>query len=171
MEVKEIRIIVSGKPRQEMSNLILALITELRLKNKWTGGITTPEIIKDGESVGFKMIDINTNESKTIARIKGKGKKVGKYHVDIENLNYIVSKFRSHIDTADVIIIDEIGKIELISEEFKRMVEEVFMLDKPIIAVVNVTEVERFRKVGNILKLNKNNSEKVKQNILEKLRL
>ena len=161
------RIIITGKPRSGKSTLALSLISELRLKEKWVSGILTPEIIKNKERTGFRIIDIASDETKVLASIEGKGPMIGKYHVDLKELDYITEKFISHSESADVIIIDEIGKMEMLSEKFRNMVEKVFVMEKPVIAVVNMEMMNQYSGRGNVFTIDEeSNTEKIKEKIL-----
>jgi nucleoside-triphosphatase len=167
-----INIIITGSPRSGKSTLALSLITELRLNKKWVAGVLTPEIIKNKERTGFRIIDIASDETKVLASIDGKGPRVGKYFVNMEELNYIVDKFLSHIESADVIIIDEIGKMEMLSEKFRNMVEKVFSMKKPVIAVVSHDMIGEYTGKGDVYTIGeKDNIEKIKAKILKDLRI
>jgi len=161
------RIIITGKPRSGKSTLALSLISELRLKGKWVSGILTPEIIKNKEMTGFRIIDIASDETKVLASVDGKGPRIGNYYVNLEELDYITQKFIDHSESADVIIIDEIGKMEMLSEKFRNMVEKVFVMNKPVIAVVNMEMMEQYSGAGTVFTIDEeSNIEKIKEKIL-----
>ena len=166
------RIIITGKSRSGKSTLALSLMTELRLKGKWVAGILSPEIIKKNERTGFRIIDIASDETKVLASIEGKGPLVGKYHVDLQELDYITQKFIDHIESADVIIIDEIGKMEMLSEKFRNMVEKIFTIEKPVIVVVNMEMMKKYSGTGTVFTINEeSNIEKIKEKILEEMKM
>ena len=166
------RIIITGKPGSGKSTLALSLMTELRLKGKWVSGILTPDIIKKNERTGFRIIDIASDETKVLASIEGKGPKIGKYHVDLQELDYITEKFISHINSADIIIIDEIGKMEMLSEKFRNMVEKIFTIEKPVIVVVNLEMIKQYDSKGDVYTINeKTNIEIMKQKILKDMKM
>ena len=166
------RIIITGTPGSGKSTLALSLMTELRLKNKWVAGILTPEIIKKKEKTGFRIIDIASDETKVLASSEVKGPKIGKYHVDLKELDYITQKFMDHVESSDVIIIDEIGKMEMLSEKFKEMLLKVFSINKPLIVVVNTELVKEYEKSGEIFTIkNEESIIKIKEEILKKMEL
>jgi len=166
------RIIITGKPRSGKSTLALSLMTELRLKGKWVSGILTPEIIKKKERTGFRIIDIASDETKVLASVDGKGPSVGKYHVDLQELDYITQKFMDHVESADVIIIDEIGKMEMLSEKFRNMAEKIFTIEKPVIAVVNMEMMKQYSGTGDVFTIDeKSNIEKITEKILKDMKM
>ena len=166
------RIIITGTSGSGKSTLALSLMTELRLKSKWVAGILTPEIIKKKERAGFRIIDISSDETKVLASIEVKGPKVGKYHVDLKELDYITQKFMDHVESADVIIIDEIGKMEMLSEKFRNMVEKIFTIEKPVIAVVNMEMMKQYSGTGDVFTIDeKSNIGKITEKILKDMKM
>lgn len=129
-------------------------------------GLSTPEIRRDGSRLGFKMIDLATGDERILASTSGKGPTVGKYHVNLSALDEMVAVIEGSIPMADFIFIDEIGKMELLSKTFERFVEQVFSLDKPVIAVVHRNFVSRYRGKGKLFTLTRTNFEEVRRSIL-----
>ena len=126
MKKIQFNILIRGKPRSGKSTLIQKLEALLKQKNKVIGGIITPEI-REKSRLGFGIIDIMTGEKGILSHInQHEGPKVSKYGVNLEDLNSIgVKGIKNALaKNADVIIIDEIGKMELISKEFQTIVWE-----------------------------------------------
>lgn len=125
-------ILITGKPGCGKSTLIQKLI-----KNRNVGGILTPEIRKSGIRYGFEIIDLKTGKKGLLSSVDTKGPKIGKYGVnliDIENVG--VEAIRSAIENSDFIIIDELGKMEILSEKFRDVVLKALDSDKPVIATI-----------------------------------
>ena len=94
---------------------------------------------------------------------------MGKYHVNVAGVDEIVQRIEASLDSADFVFIDEIGKMELFSKNFSRFIEQVFSLDKPVIAVVHRNYVSRYRSKGNVFVLTRNSFEQVRNSILVEL--
>ncbi len=107
-------IAVTGRPGIGKTTLCLKVYESLKPKIKISGFITLEERVRDVR-VGFKLVDLNTNQEAKLARI-GKGKvNVGKYEVLIESFEDFLDKLKFE---GDLIIIDEIGPMELKSNKF-----------------------------------------------------
>lgn len=128
----KLNILIRGKPRSGKSTLIQKLVKLLQEKGEIIGGIYTPEIKEKGR-VGFEIIDIMTGDRGILAHINQKdGPKVSRYRVNLLDLGEIgVGGIKSALEKgADYIIIDEIGKMELVSKEFQAVVWEALNLQK-----------------------------------------
>jgi nucleoside-triphosphatase len=132
-------------------------------------GLSTPEIRRNGIRTGFKMIDLASGEEEMLASTSGSGPTVGKYHVNVAGVDEILQRIEASLDTADFVFIDEIGKMELLSKNFDRLIEHVFSLDKPVVAVVHRNFVSRYRSKGNVFVLTRNSFEQVRNSILAEL--
>ena len=102
------------------------------------GGIICPEIKEDGIRVGFSIIDLANKKKGILSHIKCTGPKVGKYKVNLKDLNEIgVSAIRNALKKSDYIMIDEIAPMELHSKKFQKAVEEALNCEKPLLAVIH----------------------------------
>ena len=158
------RILITGNPGSGKSTLMTAIIKDIQPHQ--IAGLSTPEIRRDGSRLGFKMIDLATGDERILASTSGKGPTVGKYHVNLSALDEMVAVIEGSIPMADFIFIDEIGKMELLSKTFERFVEQVFSLDKPVIAVVHRNFVSRYRGKGKLFTLTRTNFGEVRRSIL-----
>jgi len=158
------RILITGNPGSGKSTLMAAIIKDIHPHQ--IAGLSTPEIRHGGSRLGFKMIDLATGDERILASTSGKGPTVGKYHVNLSALDEMVAVIEGSIPMADFIFIDEIGKMELLSKTFERLVEQVFSLDKPVIAVVHRNFVSRYRGKGKLFTLTRTNFEEVRRSIL-----
>jgi nucleoside-triphosphatase len=161
------RILITGNPGSGKSTLMAAIIKDIQPHQ--IAGLSTPEIRRDGSRLGFKMIDLATGDERILASTSGKGPTVGKYHVNLSALDEMVAVIEGSIPMADFIFIDEIGKMELLSKTFERFVEQVFSLDKPVIAVVHRNFVSRYRGKAKLFTLTRTNFEEVRRSILSVL--
>jgi nucleoside-triphosphatase len=120
-------ILLTGIPRVGKTTIICTIIEKLRTK---CAGFYTEEIRKNNDRIGFKLITLD-DKSCTLARKKFRSQyRVGKYGVDIGCIEGIgVTTIRKGIEEKKIIIIDEIGKMELFSDAFREVV--VGALDSP----------------------------------------
>ena len=161
-------ILLTGMPGCGKSSLVEDLIEAL--KGKRIAGIITPEIRDKGRK-GFKIIDLASGKEDILASVDIKTKpRVGKYGVNIEGIDNIVDLFLESFETTDYIFWDEIGKMELYSTKFKKVSEEILKSNKYVVAVVHRNLVNRYKKMGEIIWVEREKIDQIKKYILDKLK-
>jgi len=115
---------------------VIAILKEKGLK---VGGIYCPEIRVNNIRVGFEIIDLLTGNRGTLSHIdQDNGPRVGKYRVNIQDLSNIgVKGLNKAIRTADYIVIDEIGPMELQGEDFQEAVNNIIEGTKPVLGIIH----------------------------------
>lgn len=134
------KLLITGKPRSGKSTLISRLMEWLKGRGVNVGGIQTPEL-REGRRVGFEIIDISSGARGILSHVNIKSSlKVSKYGVSVKAIKQIgVNALLTALSESDLIIIDEIGKMELLSKEFQDAVRTVFKGSKPILATFGMT--------------------------------
>jgi len=89
--------------------------------------------------LGFEVIDLNSGKHGWLAHVNQKtGPEVGKYRVNLSGLEKIgVKAITEATQKYDVIVIDEIGPMELFSVKFKQAVQAALVSSKVVLAVVH----------------------------------
>ena len=130
----ERNIFLTGKPGIGKTTIIKKVITGLNLK---IGGFYTEEIREKGKRVGFKVRS-STGEETLLAHVDFKSPyNVGKYGVDINSFEIVgVRALENALSEAELIIIDELGRMELFSKKFQAAVLKVLDSDKRILGVI-----------------------------------
>lgn len=168
-------ILLTALPRTGKSTAIQKIIQMLGIKN--CGGFFTEEIRKDDERVGFMI--------KTLS-----GKKALLSHVDIES-EYRISKYGVDLATFEkvcleelkiaivdekikYIIIDEIGPMQLFSEEYKRLLIKLLKSKKQVIGTIFMNQYEwldDFKKKDDIelIEITFDNRDQLPLQIVEKV--
>ncbi len=115
-------ILLTGRPGIGKTTLIKKLIDSVFLSK---GGFYTEEIRKGKgkERIGFSLITLDGKKS-ILASVKIKSPyRVGKYRVDVDSFEKVgVEAIKKAVSTKQLIIIDEIGKMELFSKKFRDVV-------------------------------------------------
>ncbi|ADC65462.1 protein of unknown function DUF265 [Ferroglobus placidus DSM 10642] len=125
------QIALTGRPGIGKTTACLKIFEKLKDEMK-ISGFVTKEVREKGRRIGFKLVNLESGEESWLAKV-GEGKvKVGKYAVFVENLE----KFLDEISLdSDLIIIDEVGPMELKSEKFVKFVENLLRKDNVIFTI------------------------------------
>jgi len=165
---KNMKMFITGRPGCGKSTLINSII--MQLKEKRISGILSLEIREGKKRVGFMIRDIKSGEKNILASVDMDGPKIGKYGVNLSGLERIVSRFLEGFGNSDVVLIDEIGKMEMLSEKFREAVDIVLNSNKDVVAVVGLGFVDYVRDKGEILVLTRSNFDSIREKILERLK-
>ncbi len=132
--------LVTGRPGIGKTTLVLRVCEALRRNGVVVGGMVSSEERVAGRRTGFIIKDLITGKQGYLAKAgPGPGPRVGRYHVVLSDLNSIgVGAIRRAIREAEVIVIDEIGPMELYSQEFKDTVVSALDLQKPVLATIHI---------------------------------
>ncbi len=130
---------VTGRPGVGKTTVLLRIVENLKAKNYIVGGMLSREARKGGSRVGFEILDLTTGRKGWLAHVNQPlGPKVGKYRVNLEDLNSVgVKAILEALRKADVIAIDEIGPMELYSQAFIEAVKNALESNKPVIGTVH----------------------------------
>jgi nucleoside-triphosphatase len=153
------------------------LITEVLSKaNKQAGGFYTQEIRSGGVRQGFKIITLDGTEAVLAHVAINSPHRVGKYGVDIKNLeNVAVAAIHRAIEQSDLIVIDEIGKMELFSPLFKEAVLKAIDSSKKVLGTIMLkpnpfADAIKHHPAVDIIVLTRDNRNEVVAHILDWLK-
>ncbi len=165
------KVFLTGLPKSGKSTVILKTIELLKNKGLKVGGFVTPEIIENGKRIGFYVKDIFSNEMEIFASIDFKiGPKIGKYGVDVRAFEKIALKAMDFAaQNCDLIIVDEIGKMEFLSKEFEKEIYKLILIEKPLIATLHRNFVKKFKDFGEIIEVNKENRRYLPEKLSKKV--
>jgi nucleoside-triphosphatase len=126
--------LLTGKPGAGKTTLIKEVAAGLYIK---AGGFYTEEIRDDSLRQGFKITALN-GQSAILSHISISSPfRVSKYGVDIEALNKVaVAALNEAIEKNDLIIVDEIGKMELFSLPFREAVQKAIKSGKKMLGTI-----------------------------------
>lgn len=133
------RIFLTGRPGIGKTSVLLRIIKILKNEGLLVGGMLSQEARQGATRVGFRLIDITNGRDGWLAHVhQQSGPSVGKYRVNLHDLQHIgVQAIQHAIDTADVIIIDEVGPMELFLTTFKEAVIRAIESSKILIGVLH----------------------------------
>jgi nucleoside-triphosphatase len=134
-----IKIGITGLPNAGKTQALIKVIEMLEEGDQKVGGMITEPITKDNRRVGFYVMDWLTKEKDILAHVDFESKiMVGRYKVNLDALEQVgVKAIESANDNCDIIIIDEVGRMEVESEKFVEIVKKVLEEDKPLILTLH----------------------------------
>ena len=147
---------VTGRPGIGKTTVILNATNELRKRGYLVGGMVTREVKEKGARVGFQILDVSGSRTGWLAHIsQPTGPQVGKYRVNLSDLDQVgVKAIQDALVTAEIVVIDEIGPMELLSSRFKQAVRDVLDSDKAALGVVHYrtreTLIDSIKKRGDV---------------------
>ena len=145
-------LILTGAPGVGKTTVLTKTVDALKAKGVRVGGMVTREVREDNVRVGFEILDLTNNKHGWLAHVKGQeGPQVGKYNVNLKDLDIIgTTAITQALEKCDVIVIDEIGPMELFSQKFKQEVTQALESKKLMLTVVHgkakdplVTQIKR----------------------------
>jgi nucleoside-triphosphatase len=123
------RLLVEARPGAGKTTAFMRLAELLAERKVKAAGFTTEELRERGRRVGFAVESLG-GERATLAHVDRRGPpRVGRYGVDLEAFEGIALP-ALRAPRGGVVLIDELGKMELASEAFRAAVEE--LLEQPL---------------------------------------
>ena len=128
------RVLVTGRPGVGKTTLVLRVV---ELLGRPVRGFVTEEWREAGRRMGFRLRTFSGEET-VLARRGRRGRpRVGRYGVDVEALERVgVRELRRALGEDVLVVIDEVGKMELLSQSFRETVAELFRGPRDILATV-----------------------------------
>ncbi len=126
--------LLTGKPGAGKTSLIKQAVAGMGGK---AGGFYTEEIRSGGTRLGFRLVTLD-GESAILSHVNIHSPyRVSKYGVNIDNLDQVgVSALNKAAEECDLVIIDEIGKMELFSAAFRETVLQIINSGKRILRTI-----------------------------------
>jgi nucleoside-triphosphatase len=128
------KLLITGRPGSGKTTLIKRMVEKLPPP---AGGFYTEEIREHGTRVGFKIVTLDGNEA-VLAHVNFTGpERVSKYGLDLRSLDNVgVKAIYAAVAARRLVVIDEIGPMEIRSAAFRDAVIEVLENDIPLLATI-----------------------------------
>lgn len=143
---------ITGLPRSGKSAVmekVLDMLTDERQReltmrgivreHPLLGGVRTEPLLENGERLGYKVINIVTEEEGVIAHksIDSRLRVLG-YGLNMEELERVaIPAIQYAVDHCEVLVIDEIGKFSVESEAFVSAVRSALEVDMPTLLTLH----------------------------------
>jgi len=144
-----IKIFLTGAPGVGKTTCVLKIYETLTIYKYKVGGFISKEIREEGIRIGFKMINLLDGDEAILASIHSKTPhRIGKYYVNVKELEKFISKLYP-LESYDVVIIDEIGPMEMLSSKFKKLVDDILSSEMPAIMTIHVNYASKIQRYFN----------------------
>ena len=139
-------ILLTGKPGVGKTTLIRKIIAKLAIP---AGGFYTLEVRReDGRRWGFKIISLDGEEDLLASVDTVSSRRVGKYGVNVAAVDRVgVVAITNALANDRIVIIDEIGRMELTSKQFRSVILKALESQKPVLGTVPLKETNIVRKI------------------------
>ena len=130
---------ITGRPGVGKTSVLLRTVDELRKMGYNVAGMVSREVREHGSRIGFEILDLSTESKGWLAHVnQPTGPRIGKYRVNMEDFESIgINAILKALRDADVVVIDEIGPMELFSNKFREAVIKVVESEKFVIATIH----------------------------------
>jgi nucleoside-triphosphatase len=132
------RLLIEGRPGAGKTTAARRLVGILRERGVPVRGFLTEEIRDGGRRVGFAVTAVGGHRA-VLAHVNLDGPpRVGKYGVDLAAFERVALPALADPGTGDVVVIDELGKMELASAAFRDAVQRLLGTDCSLVATVHI---------------------------------
>jgi nucleoside-triphosphatase len=169
-------ILLTGRPGVGKTTLVNRVYEHYSKHGFKIEGLTTREVREGGARTGFMITDLSSGQEGWLAKKDlGTGPRVGSYIVvsdDLEKIG-VAALERSINGPADLVIVDEIGPMEMTSASFRNSISKVLIGRKTVIATVKFgsryPEVENTRRRSLQWEITKENRESIYRRTLRQV--
>jgi nucleoside-triphosphatase len=168
----KMRLFLTGNPGVGKTTLIRAVVQ--RLKGITCAGFYTEETRQGGQRTGFRLVTLDEQKG-ILATVGRKKPTVGKYSIRVETFEKLVLLQLDPITTpADLYVIDEIGKMELLSRQFRIRIVELLAQPTNLLATITkrgneFTDQIKRRTDIEIIEVTRQNREELPEELARKI--
>ncbi len=140
-------LLLTGLPGVGKTTVIRKVLDSLPPQLK-VDGFFTEEVREGGERIGFQIVTIDGQRAWLARKGFSSPRRVGKYGVDVEAIErVIIPTLNRAVAQADLIVIDEIAKMELSHPAFAEVVWKCLESSKPVLGVIQRSQLPFIEKV------------------------
>ena len=164
---------ITGRPGVGKTTLIQRILEQF--PSLEIGGFYTTEICNHGSRQGFSIHDLEGKKGLLAHVRQTSPHRVGPYGVNVEDIDKVaVAALKAGIGKTDLMVIDEIGSMELCSNAFRKVVLKALDSNTPVLGTLQQSSnpfLERIRARPDlrILSLTERNRERLRRELLEEV--
>jgi len=160
------RIALTGSPGIGKSTLVARVVQDSK---RSVGGVLARDRRYKDRRIGFELLDLSTGAVGILADETGSGPQLGKYRVHPEDLDNIGAHAIESALKCDLIVVDEVGPMELSSRRFVSAVENAISSDRPMLVVLhewsNHRLAKKIRSTFKVITVTRENRDTIAQEI------
>lgn len=165
------RTLITGRPGSGKTTAVQRVVHRLE---RPVGGFTTGELREGGRRVGFEIRTLD-GERAVMAHVDLAGpEKVSRYGVDVSAVDRLgAESIRAAVAAGQMVVVDEIGPMELLSEQFGDAVREALEADVPFLGTVvarrhSFTDQLKSREDVDLITLDRSNRDRLVEVLVER---
>ena len=172
MQLRHAKTLITGKPGVGKTTLVQKIIKRMGSVNM--AGFCTAEIRCTGSRLGFELQGLNGGY-RTLAHVDIDSEyRVGRYGVDKDGFEEFLATLDLLNPDVELIVIDEIGKMELFSNRFRNLVCDTLNADTQVLATIPLKGSDFFREIRqrldtHLLEVTHANRDRLPEEIVEEL--
>lgn len=139
------RILLTGRPGSGKTTAVAKLARELQQRDVPLTGFLTEEVRASGARIGFDLVGFDGSREILARKGLGAKQKVGRYGVDVAAVDAFSKRVLDGIRSLPepgLVIIDEVGKMELFSQTFQDLVTQVVEGSHPFLLTITQAPLE-----------------------------
>jgi nucleoside-triphosphatase len=168
------RLFLTGNPGVGKTTLIRAIVE--RLEEVTCAGFYTEEKRQRGQRIGFRVITLDGQEG-SLASLGREKPTVGKYSVRVEEFEKLVlPELDTATTAAELYVVDEIGKMELLSRHFRNRIIELLAQPTNLLATIakrgrGFIEQIKSRTDVELIEVTRNNRDELPEELARKIKM
>ncbi len=174
--MKKRLLFLTGNPGVGKTIILLKVVESLKAKGYSVGGMVSREVRFGGMRAGFEILDLADGKRGWLAHVnQPSGPHVGRYRVNMEDLDSVGAEaIVKAVENFDVVVIDEIGPMELFSEKFRDVVKKAVESGKLVVGVAHWKAKDKLiytvkaREDAEIISVTYENRDRLHENLIEK---
>lgn len=160
------RIAVTGSPGIGKSTLVGKVAASAGMR---VGGVLARDKRYKDRRIGFELLDLASGAVGMLADETGSGPQLGKYRVHPEDLDGLGARAIENALKCELIVVDEVGPMELTSHRFVSAVENAIASSRPMLVVLhewsNHRLAKKIRSTFKVITVTRENRESLVQEI------
>ncbi len=137
------RWVLTGRPGVGKTTVVKKVARGLKERGVSVGGFYSEEV-RDGRRLGFRLVDLRTGDVGVLAWVGLPGPRVGRYGVNLRDLERFARVLRESADSCQVVVVDEYGPMELKSPEFVTAFEYAMKKARAMLITVHYSLKDQF---------------------------
>jgi len=170
-------ILLTGPSGIGKTSILRRTVKELKKKGHNVGGMVCCEVREGGMRVGFEIMDLSSGQRGWLAHInQPTGPKISKYTVNLTDIGILgAGSILDAVENADILAVDEIGPMELLSTAFSNALIQALDSGKPLLGTIHyklsnsLVDSIKTREDTEIIEVTYKNREKLQKQIVKKI--